>query len=177
MVKVTKVLKISLMIILGFLCTQVTMPKSETKIANENMNKTLDLNAMAIKIDEIFANDLYKPIDTFNGDLTGYSADCPLCSGLLGCTGQNVLIDRTTTYMDDQYGEVRIVASSKNLPCGSIVEFNLPSISNNKITAIVLDRGVMGTDLDLLVENEDYARLNIGRKYITYNVLRIGRSS
>ena len=35
-------------------------------------------------------NDLYTPLDVYNGDLTGYAANCPLCNGHLGCTGQNV---------------------------------------------------------------------------------------
>ena len=37
-----------------------------------------------------------------------------------------------------------------------------------------LDRGVGGTNLDLLVESEEYAYNNIGRHYITYDVLRFG---
>jgi len=153
-------------------CTAVCMPSKESKSSNNNLNKTLDLHAMAIKYEEIKKNDLYSPLDVYNGVLTGYAADCPLCGGKLGCNGQNVL-DGTTTYEDDQYGTVRIVASSSNLACGSIVEFKDPASSNN-ITAIVLDRGVLGTALDLLVENEEYALKNVGRRNISYNVLRYG---
>ena len=40
--------------------------------------------------------------------------------------------------------------------------------------AIVLDRGVLGTNLDLLVESEEYARMYVGGRKITYNVLRKG---
>ena len=125
------------------------------------------------RIEEIKRNDLYTPIDSYTGDITGYAANCPLCGGTLGCTGQNVL-DGTTTYNDKEYGEVRIVASSLRMPCGSIVEFKLDRISDKPITAIVLDRGVTGTSLDLLVENEFYAINNVGRVNITYNVLRYG---
>lgn len=125
---------------------------------------------MALKIDEINHNDLYYPLDTYNGVLTGYAANCPLCGGTLGCTGQNVL-DGTTTYQDKDYGTVKIVASSKSLPCGSIVNF---SLNNENITAIVLDRGVTGTALDLLVESESYALSNVGRKNISYQILRFG---
>ena len=75
---------------------------------------------------------------------------------------------------DEDYGMVNIVASSSNLPCGSIVSFNLDSISDKTITAIVLDRGVLGTNLDLLVESEEYARMYVGGRKITYNVLRKG---
>ena len=147
--------------------------KKEAKIINENINKNIDLVAKAQKEYEFIANDLYAPIDYFNGYLTGYAANCPLCGGTLGCTGQNVL-DGTTKVYDKDYGTVNIVASSSNLPCGSIVSFNLDSISDKPITAIVLDRGVLGTNLDLLVESEEYARMYVGGRKITYNVLRKG---
>ena len=147
--------------------------KKEAKIINENINKNIDLVAKAQKEYEFIANDLYAPIDYFNGYLTGYAANCPLCGGTLGCTGQNVL-DGTTKVYDEDYGTVNIVASSSNLPCGSIVSFNLDSISDKPITAIVLDRGVLGTNLDLLVESEEYARMYVGGRKITYNVLRKG---
>ena len=147
--------------------------KKEAKIINENINKNIDLVAKAQKEYEFIANDLYAPIDYFNGYLTGYAANCPLCGGTLGCTGQNVL-DGTTKVYDEDYGMVNIVASSSNLPCGSIVSFNLDSISDKPITAIVLDRGVLGTNLDLLVESEEYARMYVGGRKITYNVLRKG---
>ena len=44
------------------------------------------------------------------------------------------------------------------------------------MTAIVLDRGVLGTDIDLLSPSEDYARQYVGRHKITYDVLRNGWS-
>ena len=156
------------------LCTMINLPQKETKTINTNLNKTLDLHAMAIKYEEIIKKDLYTPLDVYNGDLTGYAADCPLCNGHLGCNGQNVL-DKTTTYNDNDYGVVRIVASSKNLPCGSIISFDGSVINENgTITAIVLDRGVLGTDLDLLVESEQFASDYIGRHLISYNILRFG---
>ena len=48
------------------------------------------------------------------------------------------------------------------------------SLNNENITAIVLDRGVTGTALDLLVESEAYALSNVGRKNISYQILRFG---
>ncbi|MDD4187924.1 MAG: hypothetical protein PHX04_04100 [Bacilli bacterium] len=172
--KFSKYLRIIILIITVLMCGQVSLMKFETKTANSNLNKTLDLHAMAVKLDEIIKNDLYTPLDTYNGILTGYAADCPLCGGTLGCTGQDVLTDKITTYYDDIYGTVRIVAASQNLPCKSIVQFDLPSISDEKITAIVLDRGVIGTALDLLVESEEIAYNNVGKKQISYEVLRFG---
>lgn len=167
---ILKTTKILMIFIIIAVCGQTGIIEQEVKTSNNNLNKTLDLTAMALKIDEINHNDLYYPLDTYNGVLTGYAANCPLCGGTLGCTGQNVL-DGTTTYQDKDYGNVKIVASSKSLPCGSIVNF---SLNNENITAIVLDRGVTGTALDLLVESESYALSNVGRKNISYQILRFG---
>lgn len=167
---ILKTAKILMIFIIIAVCGQTGIIEQEVKTSNNNLNKTLDLTAMALKIDEINHNDLYYPLDTYNGVLTGYAANCPLCGGTLGCTSQNVL-DGTTTYQDKDYGTVKIVASSKSLPCGSIVNF---SLNNENITAIVLDRGVTGTALDLLVESESYALSNVGRKNISYQILRFG---
>lgn len=167
---ILKTTKILMIFIIIAVCGQTGIIEQEVKTSNNNLNKTLDLTAMALKIDEINHNDLYYPLDTYNGVLTGYAANCHLCGGTLGCTGQNVL-DGTTTYQDKDYGTVKIVASSKSLPCGSIVNF---SLNNENITAIVLDRGVTGTALDLLVESESYALSNVGRKNISYQILRFG---
>ncbi len=168
--KIKRYIKIITLLTFLILFQQVSLNKAENKTTNANLNKTLDLHAMAIKLDELIKNDLYTPLDTYNGELTGYAADCPLCGGTLGCTGQNVLTDRVVSHYDNDYGNVRIVASSRSLPCGSIVQFNL----DEKITAIVLDRGVTGTALDLLVESQDYAFSKVGRRQITYDILRFG---
>src|SRR5574344_599376 len=167
---ISKYFKIFVIIFVVILAGKVCLNSTETKTTNSNLNKTLDLHAMALKIEEIQRNDLYSPLDVYNGVLTGYVADCPLCGGTLGCNGQNVL-DKTTTFNDNQYGTVRIVASSLSLPCGSIVNF---SLNNEPITAIVLDRVVTGTSLDLLVSDEQTAISTIGKKFISYNILRFG---
>lgn len=163
--------KILVILVAIFGISKINVEKDNGVVFNDNSNKVLDLTAMAIKMEEIRMQDLYYPLDTYVGNLTGYVANCPLCGGTLGCTGQNVL-DGTTTYNDSQYGTVRIMASSTSLQCGSIVSY----MSNNeKITAIVLDRGVTGTNLDLLVSSNEEA-YSIGRKNITYDVLRFGWS-
>ena len=169
--KIIKTTQILLLITMVLFLQKVNLSDSNNKISNSNINKTLDLTAMATKFDEIQYNDKYAPLDTFTGDLTGYSADCPLCSGRLGCTGQNVL-DGTTTYTDGTYGTVRIVASSNNLACGSVIKWNSPR--TGEVVAIVLDRGVLGNDIDLLVANASEATQKIGRSRITYDVLRNG---
>ena len=153
---------------------------------NENLNKTIDLTAMAVKLEEIQYADKYYPLDSFTGDFTGYGPDCTAagCTGILACraidinTGDkyyiNALRDGITSYLDKDYGEVYIVASSKNLPCGSIITFDAKHVSAEPIVAIVLDRGVLGNDIDLLTESQEYAYKNIGRKKISYDVLRFG---
>ncbi len=167
-----KASKILLLLALIFSMTKVNTFTTNGKISNDSMNKTLDLTAMATKYEEIHYTDMWYPLDRFTGDLTGYAADCPLCSGKLGCTGQDVR-DRTTMYNDPTYGEVNIVASSKNLACGSVITWDN---YGKKMTAIVLDRGVLGTDIDLLTESEAYASQFVGRHKITYDVLRFGWS-
>ncbi|MBQ8901729.1 MAG: hypothetical protein IJY87_01520 [Bacilli bacterium] len=145
----------------------------ETKSFSDNTNKNVNLSTMAMKVEELKENDIYSAKDTFTGDLTGYVFNCPLCNGTLGCMRSYDITDGKTTYPDEIYGNVRIVASSKNLPCGSIVRFNNARISSEPVLAIVLDRGVRGNALDLLSENIDYAYM-VGRSVITYDVLREG---
>lgn len=108
-----------------------------------------------------------------HGSLTGYAADCPLCGGHLACTNYNVYKNGVVTFPDATYGSVRIVASSRNLPCGSIIAIN-SSLTAEPMLAIVLDRGVRGNNLDLLVATEAEAYRNIGRKSVSYSVLRSG---
>lgn len=149
----------------------------ETRLTNDATNRTINLSTMALKLEEDIRNDLYSAKDTYTGDLTGYDANCPLCGGTLACKPSYYVKDGTDTYFDPIYGTVRIVASSKNLPCGTIVRFNAPSLSESPIIAIVLDRGVLGNDLDLLTPSDDYARQYVGRKTITYDILRQGWNS
>ena len=172
MKKISKFIKVIIIVIAIFIGNKIDAPRDSGIVLNDNSNKVLDLTAMAIKIEEIRLKDLYYPLDTYVGYLTGYVADCPLCGGTLGCTGQNVLTNRITKYTDSQYGEVDIMASSTSLKCGSIVQYELDGV---KRTAIVLDRGVVGTNLDLLVDNVDKA-YNIGKRYVTYDILRFGWS-
>ena len=91
-------------------------------------------------------------IDTYTGDLTGYVYNCPLCTGRLACLSSLDLSGGNVSFNDEVYGNVRIVASSSNLSCGSIIRFNSSRVSDDEIIDIVLDRGVKDTDIDLLVE-------------------------
>ena len=173
MKKILKMIKIFVLLIV--ICISFTNSfVYESKIYNNNPNKGVDEVAMAMKISEFDYESLYGAKNTLVGDLTGYAYNCPLCSGKLACLGNYNITDGTTTFNDETYGNVMIVASSTNLSCGSIVRFNVEKLSNDPILAIVLDRGVRGNNLDLLSVSEEYAINNIGRVKITYDVLRNG---
>ena len=146
----------------------------ENKSFSDNKNRAINLSTMALKLEEFIENDIYSAKDTYTGDLTGYVYNCPLCNGTLACKRAYDITDGTTTYHDETYGLVRIVASSSNLKCGSIVRFNSKRISDDPIIAIVLDRGVRGNALDLLSENLEYAYSSVGISIVTYDVLREG---
>ena len=155
----------------------VAKSSSDIKIAtveNNNVNKTVNLTTMAMKIIEVEDTIKYTPVATYTGDLTGYAYNCPLCNGTLGCMPKYNIKDGTTTYKDYEDGEVKIVASSKNIACGSIIRFKSDRVGEGEQFAIVLDRGVGGYALDLLTPSEDYASKYIGRSKITYDILRSG---
>ena len=144
------------------------------EIVDLSANATKDKENKPVEIPQVSGTVLgsYK----IKGDLTGYSADCPACNGTLACKrSYKVYKNNVVTYPDAEYGNVRIVAANqKNLKCGSIIKFNLSTISKEPIYAIVLDRGVLGTDIDLLVENASTAYNKVGRRKITYEVIRTG---
>ncbi len=179
---IRNIIKLSI-IIISIFCIKTSSTKSEALSTNENFNKSIDLSTMAIfinKEEEKKANEealqtyLWGSLDSYTGDLTGYGAFCPKCTGRLACMSNLDLSNGRTTYDDKTYGTVRIVASSNNLPCGSIIKFTNKKIDPEPIIAIVLDRGVLGNSIDLLAPSEDYALKYIGRSSITYDVLRIG---
>ena len=142
--------------------------------SNSNLDFTLDLNAMAMKLENDIKNDIYSAKDTYTGYLTGYGADCPLCSGHLACMSNLDVLNGNVNYEDKTYGKVNIVASSKALPCGTIIRINEHKLHSEPMYAIVLDRGVSKYNLDLLTVSEDYARKNVGRSVVSYDVLRKG---
>ena len=165
---------IKVVIIVVMLCLVVsTSNGSDFKVNSVNSFKT-DLTLMAMKVEEDIQNDIYSAKETYFGDLTGYGANCPLCGGTLACMPSLDVLHGNVTYNDETYGTVRIVASSRNLPCGTIIRFDSKRISDEPTIAIVLDRGVLGTNLDLLTESEAYASEYVGRIKLSYDVLRKG---
>ena len=172
--------KVLVLIVFSIIACRSTSTKSVVKVENFNFNKSLGMSAKATKDEEekpkpVEEKPLTVAIPKLTGDITGYAADCPLCNGTLACKpSYKVYKNNVVTYNDSKYGKVRIVASSTKMPCGSIVRFNMKSVSSEPITAIVLDRGVLGNDLDLLMATEKDAINLVGRKHTTYEVLRRG---
>lgn len=152
--------------------------KTELTVAmNDSNNRVLEKRIIEKSQNNLYQKSIEDPesLYKFNGELTGYSGDCPLCSGYLACPPRtNVL--KSGIYFDDKtYGKIRIVASSKNYPCGTILKFKVNKISKDPIIAIVLDRGVSGNTIDLLTDSEASALKNIGRvKNLNFEVLREG---
>lgn len=103
--------------------------------------------------------------------LTHYGHDC--CKSGKTATGYDVR--NTIYYNDNEYGNVRIVAMCKNIPLYSIVKIKNYKITGGDVIAIVIDRGVGCSTIDLLVENEaKSSKLGIQRNTIV-EILRKGK--
>jgi len=144
-------------------------------------------------IDKYFMNN--EVINTYTGILTGYGPDCVGCGNFITnkvstASGYHIadIVDGsiqeafTTTYIDNEYGEVRIVAADSTIPFNSIVRITIPN--KEPIIAIVLDRGsTVGfencrsnkgclTNFDLLYPSES---ISLGKTYnVKFEMLRIG---
>ena len=148
---------------------------SMSSILNDNINKGLDKETIQVSQNQLYMEGLYNPKYSFVGDLTGYAGDCPLCTGYLACPPRTNGLEEGIYFEDKTYGTLRIAASSRKYPCGTIIQFDVGKISDEPIIAIILDRGVVGNDIDLLSENEDIARKQVGRvKNQEFKVLREG---
>jgi hypothetical protein len=167
---------IALVIISLFLLRKESFSLSTLSVAmNNNLDKYVDEETLREYQNQLYENGLYSPIYTFTGELTGYAGDCPLCSGYLACPPRTNVLENGIYFDDETYGTVRIVASSKNYPCGTILQFDVGKLSSEPIIAIVLDRGVSGNVIDLLTESEEFATKKVGRvRNLKFEVLREG---
>lgn len=102
---------------------------------------------------------------TINVEATFYTAKCKGCSGYTA-SGYDV---RKTVY----YGKYRIIALSKDIPLGTIV--NVKLANGNTFDAIVLDRGgaIKRGKADILVASYDEA-IRLGRQKATITILKLG---
>lgn len=157
------------------LCTSALGRNSITITTNENINKALSYEIIEDQQQLSYNESLYTPVSSFSGELTGYSGDCPLCTGVVACKPRINVLEKGIMFNDSQYGEVRMVASSRKYPCGTILEFKSSKISDKPVIAVVMDRGVGGNNIDLLVNNQTEARQIVGRvRNLNFNILRVG---
>ena len=177
-VKSRIIMSIEALILFVFVLIIKELPQSESyllAVNNDNLNKNVDISVIQASQQELYKQGIYNPIYTFKGELTGYGGDCPVCSGRVACPPR-MNVNKEGIYYDDKtYGTVRIVASSRNYPCGTILKFNVKKLSKEPIIAIILDRGVGGNVIDLLTESEAWAGKYVGRvKNLQFEVLREG---
>ena len=172
------IMSIQFIIVIGIIfCLKDAIPKTGTLSIsfNDDLTKSVGKEIIQASQNELYKKGINNPIYTFVGELTGYAGDCALCTGYLACPPRTNVIKEGIYYNDKTYGKVRIVASSRNYPCGTILKFNVSKLSDEPIVAIVLDRGVGGNVIDLLTESEDYARKHVGRvRQLEFEVLREG---
>lgn len=166
-----------IIVFISFLiCRESTEVSSFFVVAQNNSHeKNVDKEVIQNTQNELYKQGVFNPVYTFLGELTGYAGDCPLCSGYLACPPRTNVLKEGIMFNDKTYGTVRIAASSKKYPCGTIIRFKVNKLSDEPITAIILDRGVGGNVIDLLTESEEYARKHVGRvRNLTFEVLREG---
>lgn len=166
------------LLVLGFV---ILMSASGTKTTENifttdaNLDKSLEAEVIEDNHESIYIAELYDTEEVFTGNLTAYVGDCPLCSGILACHPRTNVLEEGIYFDDDEYGTVRIVATSSKYSCGTILRFSVDKLSNEPIIAIAMDRGVGGNDVDLLVDDVDYAIKNVGRvRDQEFEVLRYG---
>lgn len=129
-------------------------------------------------------------IDTYYGTITAYGPDCVGCSGITASGYKvaekvgGVITATTTTYTDETYGELRILASANSFPFGTVMRITGDRIDGS-IMGIVLDRGGAMNNawgdgevlIDLLFATEHSNEVyEFGRqKNVKFEVLRYGR--
>lgn len=120
---------------------QIAKQEGKNGIAyKDNKNNTETLVEPVTEIIEVGTGDYGEYV----GKMTGYGADCAGCTGTVACktkTGSSWnLIKDGTSYTDDEYGTVRILAAAlSKFPCGTIIKVD--SSTMGTFNAIVLDTG------------------------------------
>ena len=121
---------------------------------------------------------LYGPTQpiSFVGQMTAYKATCKGCTGRVACPPGKDVTGNKIWYDDSTYGNIRILAADRNIPCGTIVEVTNVSFSTEPIIGIVLDRGgaIKGNIMDFLVGEDDDMDVVGRQRGVNYKVLRWG---
>ncbi len=165
------VLFLGILAILNFKKTDSTTENvflsTTTVISTETTNSTITTKTTLKSTKKTTTTRITTKEGTYK--LTHYGWDCKGCGGNTA-SGYNV---RNTIYYNDAtYGKLRIVAM-KDLPLYSVIK--IKNYDGRDIFAIVLDRGVGSSVIDLLVENEKKASQLGIRKNIEIEVLRSGK--
>lgn len=194
---VTKFLKFfvgTLIFVSSVLCVFVTPGFEDTKSlysVNSSYNFvpifSNDKEELAVVTDYSYNN--VNVIDTFVGTVTAYGPDCVGCSGVTASGYRvadnigGVITSTTTTYYDDTFGELRILAAATNkFPFGTVIRISGGRI-DGYINGIVLDRGVAMSNawsngkvlVDLMFSTEKSDEVHeFGRQDVTFEVLRYG---
>lgn len=133
----------------------------------------------------------YPIIDTFVGTVTAYGPDCVGCIGITSSGYKvaekvnGVYKTITTTYVDDEFGELRILAAANTkFPIGTVMRMSGANI-DGYILGIVLDtgsamrqawsRGEILIDLMFETEHSDDVYIFGRRRNVTMEILRYGR--
>ncbi len=161
----------------------ITRKKGHNGLAyvDENNNETIIESPKNAKI-EIGTGDEANYV----GKMTGYGADCVGCTGTLACKTKNGsyhnLIKDGTTYNDEEYGNVKIIAAAlEKFPCGTIIKVENPNLGT--FNAIVLDtggamksawvNGIVHMDLAYVTETDPAIHLSTSSN-VKYSVQRWG---
>ena len=156
-----------------------TITTQEVEVKEDE--KQVEIKEESVETVETVETNDYNVLNTYVGTITGYG---PNCSGCSGFTASGYDVRNTTTYLDDQFGEVRILAAgtlfegdTDPLEMFSVVRVsNVPNME--PFIAIVLDRGGnvgfgKGTLFDLLYADESQAIHKTDN--VTFEILRYGR--
>lgn len=175
------------------LCVFVT-PDMEDANSILSVNSSYDFVQYTIEEqkNEVAINDLVNVnvLDTYYGTITAYGPDCMGCSGITASgyrVAENVggvITSTTTTYTDETFGELRILASANSFSFGTVMRITGDRIDGS-IMGIVLDRGGAMNNawgdgevlIDLLFPTEKSNEVyEFGRqKNVKFEVLRYGR--
>ena len=164
----------------------------------ENSSSVININSMYSLvpyrdplINEISLAGEYPILDTFIGTVTAYGPDCVGCIGITSSgykvaekvNGEYKTI--TTTYVDKEFGELRILAAANTkFPIGTVMRMSGGNI-DGYIMGIVLDTGIAMRQawsrgeilIDLMFETEHSDEVYIfgRRRNVTMEILRYGR--
>lgn len=164
--------------------------KSYNVVGNINKTKSLSAYHLVNKYDDLNPNLSFAKVSTleeikklgattpveFKGQMTGYGPDCPGCGGRTGCSPYQDVRKNNIYFDDNTYGEVRIIATDKAIPCGSIIKVSNVSWTDEEFVAIALDRGgaIKGLITDLLFKDEKSAKFVGRQRDVNYKIIRWG---